>query len=100
MIAQLEVLKSQVEEFHTNLINTIFKWGCDGASSQSRYKQRFEDSENEDWNLFIISLVPLRMSVTSKKDNNEIVLCQNPTPSSTKYCHLIKVIVHNHQLKS
>lgn len=94
VIAQLEVLKSQVEKFHPNLINTIFKWGCDGASSQSRYKQGFEDSENDDSNLFIISIVPLRMSATSKKDNNEIVLWQNPTPSSTKYCRPIKIIFH------
>lgn len=88
VISQLEVLKSRIEEFDPSLVNIIFKWGCDGASSQSRYKQGFEDRENDDSNLFIISLVPLRISATSKRGNNEIILWQNPIPSSTKYCRL------------
>lgn len=92
--AQIEVLESRIEDYDPTSISIIFKWGCDGASGHSCYKQAFEKSDCDDSFLFIISLVPLRMSATSTENNNQIVLWQNPIPSSTKYCRPIKIMFH------
>ena len=73
----------------TNL-TMFYKWGCDGASGQSTYKQIYsksaEDVPYDDAFLFVISLVPLQLK------NNEEVLWQNPRPSSTRYCRSIKFL--------
>lgn len=45
---QYEVLKQAAETEISNL-NIIFKWGCDGSSGHSQYKQVFEDAENDDF---------------------------------------------------
>lgn len=38
------------------------KWGFDGATGQSQYKQRFESDSAEDKSLFSVMLVPLDLS--------------------------------------
>lgn len=65
------------------------KWGCDGSSGQSQYKQTLpEESELvSDANLFITSLVPIKLM-------NEItgdIVWQNPVPSSVRYCRPISI---------
>lgn len=72
----------------TNL-RLISKWGCDGSSAQSRYKQKInEDStaNTSDENLFSITSVPLRLldNTTSK------IIWQNPRPNSTRFCRILK----------
>uniref|UniRef100_A0A6P7GRV6 Uncharacterized protein LOC114345671 n=1 Tax=Diabrotica virgifera virgifera TaxID=50390 RepID=A0A6P7GRV6_DIAVI len=62
----------------------LFKWGCDG-SQQSQYKQKFDNSEDSDANLFISSLVPLRLMAQKK------VIWQNPHPSSPRFCRPIRM---------
>lgn len=63
------------------------KWGFDGASSQSGYKQKYENSktsEQDDSSVFMTSLVPLKLFTADK------VIWENPSPSSTRYCRPIK----------
>lgn len=74
-----------------NEIVIIYKWGCDGSSGHSLYKQTFSDSQNvssTDEFIFSVCLVPLQMK--SLKDN--AIVWQNPKPSSTRFCRPIKVI--------
>lgn len=68
-----------------NLVAT-YKWGFDGASGQSLYKQIFQkDSENStDESIMMVSLIPLQVASSSK------VLWTNPHPSSTRLCRPIE----------
>ncbi|XP_060868603.1 uncharacterized protein LOC132943582 [Metopolophium dirhodum] len=98
----------------------IFKWGCDGSSGQTEYHQAFtqnknltlndphsnsdgdndtddseqnyeQDVEYTDANMFLFSLVPLRLTFGMTDDTNDI-LWKNLTPSSTRYCRPIKFL--------
>lgn len=65
---QMEVLKQVrlgIDTYPT--ISMVFKWGCDGASGQSQYKQLFSNTEEDvdDSYIFVISLVPLQMTTYS-----------------------------------
>lgn len=80
-----EVIDSVTDK---NLV-LYFKWGCDGSSGHSLYKQTFENEENSDEYLFSISLVPLRLY---SEANSEKILWQNPRPSSTRFCRPIKLM--------
>lgn len=81
-----DVLKSQRNTYDPNTLKVIFKWGCDGASGQSRYHQAFEDESHDDSCVFLIMLAPLRITA------GEIILWQNATPFVTKYCRPLKII--------
>lgn len=59
-------------------LNLISKWGFDGASNQSRYKQKM-DSEHVDSSLFMTSLVPLKLTAGDER------IWTNPKPSSSTY---------------
>lgn len=65
------------------------KWGCDGSSGQSVYKQTLPGESDiiSDANLFICSLVPIRLI---NLDNND-VLWINPVPSSVRFCRPISI---------
>ena len=68
----------------------IYKWGLDGSSGQSMYKQNFESSESDDKNVYAIFLVPLRLYFTDDEKNT--IIWQNPKPSSTRFCRPIKFL--------
>jgi hypothetical protein len=78
------ILPSATEK--KRILRLTVKWGCDGSSDQSQYKQKFQDSETNDASIFCISMVPL--SLTDIATNSEI--WRNPQPSATKYCRPIK----------
>lgn len=61
------------------------KWGFDGSSGHSSYKQVFHGIEASDSAVFITSIVPIRIVLGEK------VVWQNPTPSSTRYCRPLKI---------
>lgn len=42
-------------------LNLTFKWGCDGSSGHSAYKQRFTSDEQTDSFIFLVSAVPLQL---------------------------------------
>lgn len=68
-------------------IQLISKLGCDG-SQQTEYKQKFESKTVSDGNIFLTSLVPLRLI---GGNNNKKVIWQNPTPSSARYYGCIRI---------
>lgn len=79
------------DEILSNL-TLICKWGCDGTSGQSCYKQKFDNDDGTmtDSNIFFTSLVPLQL-FSSKEEGNKIIVWENPRPSSPRYCRPIKI---------
>ncbi|CAH1998142.1 unnamed protein product [Acanthoscelides obtectus] len=69
-------------------IKVICKWGFDGSSGHSQYKQKFSDLENTDEFLFFVAMTPLRLI---DMETNK-VLWKNESPSSTLYCRPIKFL--------
>lgn len=71
------------------------KWGFDGASGQSRYKQKFESPENHsDQHLFSTTFVPLDLSFENASfASNEpyYSIWRNARPSSTRLCRPIRI---------
>jgi hypothetical protein len=90
---QSDVIKTLCEKEIVNF-HLICKWGCDGTSGQSTYKQTFNDGSRatSDPNIFFISLVPLQITCVDKETNAEIVVWKNPRTSSTRFCRPIKVL--------
>lgn len=66
----------------------IYKWGMDGSSGHSIYKQLFSNDEDTDEFMFLVALVPLRLiDVDSNKE------CWiNKKPSSTLFCRPVKFV--------
>ncbi|KAJ8666627.1 hypothetical protein QAD02_008289 [Eretmocerus hayati] len=75
------------------ILKLLIKWGMDGLSALSAFKQRWKEIENRvaalqrplDTLMFLICMVPLKLV---DEDNN--VIWKNPTPSSTRYCRPIE----------
>ena len=63
------------------------KWGFDGSSGHSGYKQKFVDTDLTDTSVFISSLVPLRLGDLKTGQ----VLWRNPKPSSIRFCRPIRI---------
>ncbi|XP_025407568.1 uncharacterized protein LOC112681536 [Sipha flava] len=72
-----------------NNFELLCKWGCDGSSSQARYKQ-ITSSNFNDSDIFMFSLVPLQLRCTKINNPKTILLWKNPRPSSTRYGRPIK----------
>jgi len=70
----------------TNLV-LVSKWGCDGSTGHSQYKQKASSENLSDSDLFLSSIVPLQLHI--EKDSNTI-LWQNPCPSSLRFCRPIR----------
>nr|CAI5862442.1 unnamed protein product [Callosobruchus analis] len=67
-----------------------YKWGFDGSSNHSIYKQKFQKSSaSTECDLLLTSIVPLKMTARTK-DGEEIVWL-NPRASSTRFCVPIKL---------
>lgn len=87
---QNEVILDVLNKRNDCLFQITYKWGFDGSSSHSLYKQKFvEDLDATDSDIFLSSIVPLKM--TAKTDFSEDIVWQNPRTSSTKYCRPIKL---------
>jgi hypothetical protein len=89
--AQSDVIESlPVDKRHD--LQLICKWGCDGTSGQSTYKQNFSaGSSTSDANIFFTSLVPLQLTFVNEKDKSEIIVWKNPRSSPTRFCRPIKI---------
>lgn len=72
-----------------DLLTLTSKYGCDGTSGLSLYKQAFEDSKSTDEYIFILHFVPISLNQNSENLASAVVW-QNPKPSSTKLCRLLK----------
>lgn len=77
------ILESFPNKIQDQQLTLISKWGFDGASNQSRYKQKI-DSEQDDSSIFMTSLVPLKLT------NGDETLWKNPKPCSTSYCRTVE----------
>ena len=66
----------------------VGKYGFDGSSGQSIYKQTFTGDVFDESSIFIASFVPLTLMDKSKK----IHIWTNPVPSSPIFCRPIKFI--------
>lgn len=78
--------EGEIRELNENLL-LVSKWGCDGSSGHSEYKQIFIEKEKTDANMFLTSLVPLKLH---ESNNNNKLIWINSRPSSTKLCRPIK----------
>lgn len=87
---QSEVLEHVMASETLKNITITYKWGCDGSSGHSKYKQ-IQTERYDDSFMFVISIVPLHM-VAHKQDNTELILWQNPTASSTSHCRPLKIM--------
>lgn len=85
-LAQKEVFEQVTSPLTLRLIT---KWGCDGSSAQSRYKQTLSDSEFSDEHLFSITLVPLRLIDTTA---THTIYWQNLRANSTRFCRLVRFV--------
>lgn len=64
------------------------KWGFDGASSQSQYKQKFQNPQGDDSSIFMASLVPIFIYAKEKPDH---IYWKNNKPSSTTLCRPLRL---------
>lgn len=84
----------EILKLPTNL-TLLSKYGSDGASGQSRYKQSFKANTEDvadDSKIFMSSLVPLR--IVDEADS-KTVHWQNDRPGSPRYCRPIKYMFAN-----
>ena len=89
-IAQLQVAELKtIDDAPNSSLTLIGKWGYDGSSGYSEYKQRSENNF-EDNNLFVTSYVPLNLITKSTDEHNSITVWKNPRPSSTRFCRPIR----------
>lgn len=65
----------------------ITKWGCDGSSGQSIYKQRFasQTSQGDESALFMSTLVPIQLF----DPQDSTIIWENKRPSSSEFCRPI-----------
>lgn len=65
-------------------LKMVSKYGGDGTSGFNNYKQKFENSEDSDSSLFLMSLVPLRLEY--EIGNTCSTIWENPRPCSPRNC--------------
>lgn len=70
-----------------NNLRLIGKWGFDGSTGHSEYKQKFTNCNDDDISLFVTSYVPLRLVTASDSK----LVRKNPRPSSIRYCRPIRL---------
>lgn len=82
----LEDVLITIKEQERKSLKLICKWGCDG-SKQDLYKQKQDNVEDLDSNIFQSCFVPLRLVCGEKKER---IIWENPTPSSSRFCRPIR----------
>lgn len=85
---QKSVLLRLTDKQLKNLV-LVVKWGYDGSTGHSQYKQRYEATGSGDGDLFLTSLVPLQLYF-EQPGKEKIIVWQNPRPSSTRFCRPIR----------
>jgi hypothetical protein len=63
------------------------KYGFDGSSGHSNYKQMWNEAKIEDESLFLTSIVPLQL----KNINSGKIVWENPRLASTRFCRPIRL---------
>lgn len=88
LIKYLREVTDTLTDFKKQHLLLISKWGCDG-SHQTPFNQKFENIADNDSNIFVSSLVPVRLVISVDGDITKIVW-QNPVPSSVRFCRPIR----------
>lgn len=91
-IVDVNVIKS-LSSIEVNSFHLICKWGCDGTSGQSKFKQSFKDNDDgqkSDESIFFTSLVPIQI-ISIDSSENGTIMWQNPRPASPRFCRPIKI---------
>lgn len=86
--AHPESFQNHIENNNNTQLTATYKWGCDGSSGHSTYRQKFNDFDGDmiDQYLFSICMVPLIVQ------KGPTVLWKNNRPCSTRYCRPIKLL--------
>lgn len=87
---QIDVL-DRFSEDQLNKLVLICKWGCDGSSGHSTYKQKLPEAAISDGNIVFIALAPVQLHFKDNLTNRTIVIWKNPRPSSPRFCRPIKI---------
>lgn len=69
-------------------LTVVCKWGMDGSSGHSTYKQTFVEETATDEFMFFIAFVPIMLI----EKTSGAVLWKNPRSSSTLYCRPLKFL--------
>lgn len=83
-----EVLLLYVEEISEVTLHT--KWGIDGTSGFTSFKQRFQNTSSKDENMLVTCMVPIRLVIKTTSQAN-FVCWQNPRTSSPRFCRPIRL---------
>ena len=83
----LESLPESTLRIMESQLTLVLKWGCDGSSGHSAYKQLFSDGRVSDGSLFMSCIVPLRIHSALE---DKTTYWDNPRPSSPRFCRPIK----------
>lgn len=93
LVAQNEVLKTLTAE-QCSKLSLICKWGCDGSSGHSEYKQTFVNSQGEqisDAHVFFTSVVPLQLTSVIDEGKENLIIWNNPRSSSPRFCRPLRL---------
>lgn len=91
LFESLKEVLDTVKPEDCNNLHLICKWGCDGSSGMSQYKQQFSDSSISDVNIFLTSMVPIQLINGDPNLKEKLIIWQNPRPSSTRFCRPIRM---------
>lgn len=80
-----ESQSEKIEDGKYKQLRLIYKWGCDGSSAQSKYKQILTEGFSDE-HLFSLNLVPIRLVC----ERSESIVWQNPRPNSTRFCRPVR----------
>lgn len=69
-------------------LRLVSKWGFDGASGHSKYKQRFQNRDSDDGSVCITTTVPIVLDCGSESGFS---YWKNDRPSSTTLCRPIRL---------
>lgn len=83
---QSEVIERLGEGCHELILHT--KWGFDGASSQSNYKQHFSNNSISDDCILITSLVPIQLVLREKNSTHVWYNIKSSSPRLCRPIHL------------
>lgn len=66
------------------------KWGIDGTSGFTEYKQKFQDASGSDAAMLVTCMVPIRL-VGNTSIQKDVIFWQNNRPSSPRFCRPIQL---------
>ena len=97
LLALLDHTTSRIIQLQADVIDTLnpeileklvlyCKWGCNGSSGQSVYKQKLTETGKSDESIFYTSLVPLQLIHNNHETGEATIVWKNPRPSSPRFC--------------